>query len=198
MMKSRTGDVITYQELRNELYKKAVAETAKRHPDWPANKIETVVEKIITGALKFEMLKIGARSVITFDMDKALQFDGFTAAYLQYTCARINSILKKSKSRIVNRESRISTLIEAREINMVLKLAKYPEIVKIAGEKYDPSEIAKFIYALAQDLNDYYHGVPVLKAEPEIMKARLALVSAVRQVIENGLELLGIEIINEM
>ena len=89
-------------------------------------------------------------------------------------------------------------LTEPKEAELVMKLAKYPDVVKKAGASYDPSEIAKYLFDLAQLFNDYYHSIPVLKAEPAIKLARLALSSAVQQVIANGLNLLGIKTIDEM
>ncbi|MFH0955818.1 MAG: arginine--tRNA ligase [Candidatus Falkowbacteria bacterium] len=199
MMSSRTGQVITYDDLRSQAFKKATSETKKRHKNWSEKKIVEVANKLVNGALKFEMLKVGADKVITFDIDQALRFDGFTAAYLQYTSARIQSILRKSpipnpKSQKVN----YNNLAELKENNIVNKLAKYPEVVVIVGKNYDPSELAKYLFELAQELNDYYHSVPALKAKVEIRQARLALITAVRQTLENGLGLLGIETMEEM
>jgi arginyl-tRNA synthetase len=89
-------------------------------------------------------------------------------------------------------------LSEAKEADLIMKLAKYPEIVTKAEANYDPSEVAKYLFDLGQMFSDYYQTVPILKAEEKIMFVRLALIAAVRQVIANGLNLLGIEIINEM
>jgi len=199
MMSSRTGNVITYQELKEELLAKCVAEAKKRHTDWDEEKIKSNALKIGLGAAKFEMLKVGAKSIITFDIEKALALEGYTSAYIQYAYARIQSILRKIK----NEELRIknvdfSKLSEIKEIELVKKLAVYPEIIEKAGIEYDPSVIAKYVYELAQMLNDYYHAVPVLQAEEEIKNARLALLSSVAQVIKNGLGLLGIETVDEM
>jgi len=197
MMSSRTGNVITYEDLRGQAFKKAMGETKKRHKKWNEKKINQVVNKLVNGALKFEMLKVGADKVITFDIDQALRFDGFTAAYLQYTAARINSILRKTKSKssgLIN----FKNLAEPKEMELVNKLAKYPEIVAIAAKNYNPAEIAKYLFELAQELNDYYHAVPVLKAKEEVRRARLALIMAVKQTLENGLGLLGIETMEEM
>ncbi|MDD5291070.1 MAG: arginine--tRNA ligase [Patescibacteria group bacterium] len=199
MMSSRTGNVITYRGLKEEMLSKAAGETKKRHKDWPQDRAEEVAEKITLGAMKFEMIKVSASSVITFDINKALQFDGYTAAYLQYTYARINSIFRKSQ--IANRKSqnfKSEELVEDKENNLILKLAKYPEVVEKAGESYDPAEIAKYLFELAQDFNDYYHSVPVLKADDDVRSARLAMLSAISQVLANGLELLGIEALEEM
>jgi len=155
--------------------------------------------------MKFEMIKVSAGSVITFDTAKALQFEGYTAAYLQYTYARIQSIFRKTQKhentktrKHENTKENFAELVESKEYNIIIKLAKYPEVVKKAGESYDPAEIAKYLFELAQDFNDYYHSVPVLKADEDIREARLAMLAAVSQVLENGLKVLGVEALEEM
>ena len=205
MMSSRTGNVITYRSLKEEMLDKAVKETRKRHKDWPQKKVEETAEKITLGAMKFEMIKVSAGSVITFDTAKALQFEGYTAAYLQYTYARIQSIFRKTQKhentktrKHENTKENFAELVESKEYNIIIKLAKYPEVVKKAGESYDPAEIAKYLFELAQDFNDYYHSVPVLKAEDDIREARLAMLYAISQVLRNGLKVLGVEALEEM
>lgn len=197
MMSSRSGNVITYKDLYDQIFKKALEETKSRHADWPSEKINEVANKLTIGAIKFEMIKINANQIIVFDINKALSFSGFTAAYLQYTCARINSIVKKAKDEKASKAN-FEKLTEDKEFEIIMKLAKYPEIISRAGKNYDPSEIAKYLFELAQIFNDYYHAVPILKAEEEIKTARLSLISAVNQTIVNGLNLLGIKIIPKM
>ncbi len=198
MMSSRTGQIITYGDLRAQALKRAVSEIKKRHKAWSEKKVAEVAGKLVNGALKFEMLKVGADKVITFDLEQALRFDGFTAAYLQYTGARINSIIRKTRNSQLATQIKYEMLSEDKEQAIIMKLAKYPEIVESAGKNYAPDELAKFIFELAQEFNDYYHAVPVLKAKTDIRQARLALISAVRQTIANGLGLLGIEVMEEM
>lgn len=195
MMSSRAGRVITYEELKEEAIKRAVKETKSRHKDWGEKKIKSTAWTIVKGAIKFEMIKVGAGSVITFDIDKALRFDGFTAAYLQYTCARIRSVAKKAG---VQGKPDPAFLKEEKEASLIMKLSKYPESVQKAGAGRDPSEIARYLFDLAQTFNDYYHSVPVLKSSDKEKAARLALLAAVRQVIKNGLGLLGIDVLEEM
>ena len=211
MISSRTGNVITYDDLRAQLSERAISETKKRHQDWSEKKIKETAGKLINGAMKFEMLKVNREQVITFNIKEALRFDGFTAAYLQYTFARIQSILRKAgKAPLIKGVGGFKILlhppyqednlkfIETQEHNLIMKLAKYPEEVKGAGENYNPAEIAKYLFELAQEFNNYYHSVPVLKAKEEVRVARLALINAVSQVIANGLKLLGIEAVEEM
>ncbi len=198
MMSSRTGNVITYEDLRSLAFKKAASETKKRHKNWSEKKVNEVANKLINGAMKFEMLKVGAGKVITFDINQALRFDGYTAAYLQYTCARIKSIMRKSNAEKKKIKINYKNLINKKENQLINKLSKYPEIIITAGKNYDPSEIAKYLFELAQELNDYYHAVPVLKSKTDVKIARLALIDAISQVIKNGLEILGIEVMEEM
>ncbi len=198
MMSSRTGQVITYEDLREQAMEKAIYETKKRHKNWSAKKVKQVASKIVNGAIKFEMIKVGAGQVIAFDINQALRFDGFTAAYLQYSYARINSISKKSEVRSKKSEVDFKYLTERKEHELVMKLAKYPSVVEQAGVNYDPSEVAKYLFDLAQLFNDYYHSVPVLKSKKQMRDVRLALISAVSRVIANGLGLLGIEVVEEM
>ncbi|HOZ55998.1 MAG: Arginine--tRNA ligase [Parcubacteria group bacterium ADurb.Bin316] len=196
MMSSRTGQVITFEELRDQIFAKAQEETKARHQEWDEEKINEVARILALGAMKFEMIKVGADQVITFDIEQALSFSGFTAAYLQYTYARLDSIIRKAGE--IKNKVEYSLLTENKENEIVMMLAKFPETIMRAGKEYNPSEIAKYLFELAQMTNDYYHQIPVMKAEEDIKQARLSLISSVNQVIESGLEMLGVEILKEM
>ena len=208
MMSSRLGNTITYEDLKEQLFKRAKKETSERHPDWSKEKINSTVDALVLGVMKFEMLKIGQEQPIIFDIDKALSFNGFTSAYLQYAYARIKSIIKKSKVESPHfakatrgkQKSKVNFdgLSEEREHKLILKLAKYPSVVKQSGKDFNPSEIARYLFELAQDFNDYYHEVPILKSTEEICNARLTLILSVSQVIKNGLDLLGIGVVEKM
>jgi arginyl-tRNA synthetase len=199
MIASRTGNVITFEELYDALFKKIRTETRKRHDDWAEEQIETVARILSVATIKFEMNKIGADQVITFDIEKALSFQGYTAAYLLYTYARIKSIFKKAGiDQPEFKTADAGHLKEAIEYQLIFKLAKYPELVARAGNEYDPSEISKYLFDLSQTFNDYYHQIPVIKADTDVKQARLFLLNAVAQVLENGLALLGIETVEEM
>jgi arginyl-tRNA synthetase len=197
-MSSRTGQVVTYEELKNKLLEKAAAETKKRHQSWSKEKIKSTAWSLGEAAIKFEMNKVGAGQVITFDIDKALEFTGFTAAYLLYTGARISSIFAKAGISPASLPACQPASLQESEHKLILKLAKYPETVKAAGQIYEPSVIARYLFELAQLFNDYYHQVPVLKAGAEVKNARLSLLAAVRRVLENGMYLLGIKMVEEM
>jgi len=160
------------------------------------NKAE-VADKVSLAAVKYSILKSGLDKDIAFDLKESVSFSGSSGPYLQYTGARINSIIKKAKKQ-ESKKTKELMLEDAKEQAIIMKLAKYPEIVEQAGKNYAPSELAKYLFELAQEFNDYYHAVPVLKTKVDVRQARLALISAVRQTLENGLKLLGIEVMEEM
>jgi arginyl-tRNA synthetase len=201
MMASRTGNVVTYQDLKEELVKKLTAETAKRHQDWSQARIAQVANNLAISTMKFEMLKVGSEKIITFNIEEASKFDGYTACYLQYGYARLQSIIRKegfSLSKIFGGQLDFSALQEQKEKTLLIKAARYPEIIATAGEKYNPSEVAKYLFELTQLVNDYYHEVNILKSAPKIKQARLALIKTIAQVLKNGLDILGIKALEEM
>jgi len=197
MMASRTGNVITYKELLSEAMSKSEVEIKKRHEDWSLKKVKEVAKAISLSAIKFEMIKVSSDKVITFDMSEALRFEGFTAAYLQYTGARIDSLLKKNDN-IDDDKVVLDKLVEKKEFNLAFKLQQYPEVIYKAGLERDPSVIARYLFELAQSFNDYYHEININKAETDTKMARLALVKNVKQVLENGFKVLGITYLSEM
>ncbi len=201
MMSSRTGNIISYEDLKAEALEKTFEETKKRHLDWSEKKITEVSRVLAFGALKFEMVKVSGEKVITFDMETALRFDGYTAAYLQYTYARIKSMVRKITPVVKKVKADYSLLIEEREKKLSLLLAHFPEIVAVAGETYQPSEVARYLHELGQLFNDFYHSVPILNdtsLAPPLAKARLELAEVTSLVIKRGLDLLGIETVEKM
>lgn len=196
MMSSRSGNVITYDQIWEEAYGRAKKEVASRHEDWKIKQIETVSNDLASAALKFEMLKVSADKVITFDIDEALRFEGYTAAYLQYSGARLASILRKAGK--IKTRLDFKLLNHPKEKQLALYLERFTENVQKAGEQRDPAIIARYLFELAQKFNDYYHEVPVLKSDKEIMSARVALLQAIKQVLNNGFSLLGIHYLEEM
>lgn len=198
IISSRTGNVVTYEEVKAAAMSHATLETQKRHPDWPGQKIEEVSLKIVMAALKFGMLKSGNDKVITFDLNEALDPQGFSGPYLQYTLARINSIFKKAGQIDAKLKPDYQNLASNIEKTLVKELIRYPEKISEVVKANDPSNLAQYLYKLAHDFNAFYHELPVLKAEPEIKNARLRLAASVGQVLDNGLKLLGIPGLEEM
>jgi len=178
-----------------EAVRLAETETKKRHADWKDEKIREVSQKIAMSAIKFSMLRTGNNNVIVFDIDEALRFDGFTGPYLQYTISRINSILRKEPASEKNDLSKLNTAIDKL---LVIKMAEFPEIISGCVKSLDPSPMAGYLFDLAKMFSHFYETTPILNSDEEIKKARLYMISCVKQVLVNGLTLLGIEELEQM
>lgn len=196
MMASRSGNIISYDDILAEASLRAAKEVSLRHDDWPQEKIQQIAELLAKSALKFEMLKVGREKVIVFDVEEALRFDGYTAAYLQYSGARLASILRKFNGQITKID--YTVLNNFKEKQILIQLQKFPELIIQAAEKRDPSLIARYLFELAQLFNDYYHSVPILREEDTVKKARLSLLIAVQIVLKNAFEILGLDYLEEM
>ncbi len=196
-MSSRKGKVITYEDLKNDLLAIAIKETKKRHPDWTDEKIKKNAQKIVVAIMKFEMIKVSPKQEITFDKEKVFDFSGYTAPYLLYSLARINSIFKKDKNK-ENKNPDLSLLKEEGERNLFIKMAYYPEVLKKSAKDYDPSELTRYVFELAQMFNDYYHSTQILSSDKKTKQARLFLLNSLKEVMENSLQILGIPLLKEM
>lgn len=195
MMSSRSGNTITYRDLYIQIFDKIKSEILSRHADWEETKIVDTANNVSVGILKFEMLKVGADKIITFDINEAMLTSGYTSVYLQYAGARLQSILRKADN---SNSADISLLSHAKESFLISILSRYPEIVEKAQIENDPSVVAKYLFELAQLFNDYYHEINILNAEESIKLARLKLLEGIKQVLSNGLNLLGIAFLEEI
>ncbi len=192
-MASRLGNVIVYEDLKNEMVKRAKQEIEQRNPNLK-NK-DKVAKMIAFGAMKFTMLNIDNVKPIKFDWDEALDLQGKTGPYVQYTHARMYSLLKKAEIEgIID----ASLLKHEKEISLLRQLSKFPQTVDNAYKELKPLIIVNYVYELAAKFNEFYQFVPVIKADEETRKARLGLVEGVEQVLENGMWILGIEAPEEM
>ena len=198
MMSSRTGQVITYRELKDKIKSRLEQETKNKRSDWDDEKITKTVNMLTTSVIKFEMLKVGADKTMVFNLEEALKFEGYTACYLEYSYVRLQSILRKESSRFFAGKTDFTLLKENKEKELLNKLAVYPEIIILAYDKKSPSEIAKYLFDLAKLSNDYYHQTNVLKSEKKLRQARLLLIKAASQVMQNGFKILGLPILEEM
>ena len=157
---------------------------------------EKSAKAIAYGAVKYGILKVSPEKNVVFDMQQSLAFEGETAPYIQYAYARISSILKKAKK--FNKKADLKVLKEKEEMELVKAVSNFPERVGKATNELKPHLIAAYLCSLAQKFNEYYHVHQVLKAGKEIRDARILLAGAVRQVIKNGLSLLGIDVLEKM
>lgn len=195
-MAARKGNVIRYEELRDALFSEAQHQTELRHQDWTVNQIDEVAQAVSFAAMRFGMLRQDIRKKIVFNFEESLSFEGFTGPYLLYTYARIQSLLKKAGRKKPKWSAK--TLNDAYSHRLFLSLANYPEVVFDAGQRLQPALLSQYLFDLAKTFSEFYTNVPVLTAEPAQLAERLALVEAVEDTLKNGLEILGIEVIDEM
>jgi len=195
-MKSREGTVVDADTLMEEVTELAKEETKKRNKDISEKDLDERANKIALGAIRFYILKYDPLKDILFDPKESISFEGETGPYLQYTYARINSILEKNDEKI-KEDIDVSLLKEKEELELIKLLSNYEEIVKQAGN-YKINNLARYLLDLAQSFNNFYHAYPVLKADTGIKEARLLLISCVKQVLKNGLYLLGIDVLEKM
>lgn len=193
-MSTRQGTLVFLEDVLNRAIELAGEIIAEKNPDLPQR--EEVARQVGIGAVVFGDLSNDRIKDIDFDWDKILDFSGDTAPYIQYAHARICSILRKTGKPTGNYDA---ALLETESEGAVITaLSKYPQVVEAAAETCKPSLIARYLLDLARDFNRFYHQCPVLNAEEEIKIARLSLIDAVRQVLANGLYLLGIDAPEEM
>lgn len=195
-MSSRKGNVITYGEFREEMVRRASAETRQRHPDWEDDRIHATAWTISEGAMKFAMLKQDNDKPIVFDIDSALSFDGFTGPYVQYAHARMSSILGKAGEERADVTGMSGFTPE--EFGVLRKVGAFPAVVAESGIEFRPSLLAQYAFELAQDASAFYRDVPVLQADPDDRARRLVIVEAVRATLARALYLLGIAAPDEM
>lgn len=195
-MASRKGNVVKYGEFRDKMIDLAKVETKERHEDWSNKKLEVTARSLALAAMKFPMLKQDLDKMITFDMAEALSFDGFSGPYILYTITRAKSILKKTK---LKPKATGKYYTDPVEHELMVMLARYPEVLLQIASSNRVSLLPHYLFELAQTFSEFYEKVPVLQSEDEAqVAARLAMVDATRQVLENGMSLLGIDTLNEM
>ena len=192
-MATRKGKVVFLEDVINKCIEKAHTIISEKNPDLE-NKMD-VAKKVGVGAVIFGALYNNKIKDIVFSYDKVLNFDSETSVYVQYTCARANSVLQKGG---VPQTFEIPALT-AEEIELVKALSAFPETVRSAAEKYEPSYVARFAVDVAQKFNKFYFDCKILAAEDEKTKNfRLALTSATLTALKNAFALLGIGIPEKM
>ena len=192
-MSTRKGNVVFLEDVIRKCIEKAYTIVDEKNPELE-NKRE-VAEKVGVGAVIFGALYNNKIKDIVFSYDKVLSFEGETSVYVQYTCARANSVLQKGGIP----EHREVIQPEASEFELVKALAAFPETVKDAAEKYEPSYIARLAVDIAQKFNKFYIDCKILAAEDEKKKNfRLSLTAACLQTLKNAFSLLGIGIPEKM
>ncbi|RLI40625.1 arginine--tRNA ligase [Candidatus Bathyarchaeota archaeon] len=190
-MSSRRGRYITLDEVIDESIKRAYEEVSKRSPHLSEEEKKDIANFVGIGAVRYALVEVAPSKPVVFTWDRVLNFERNSAPYIQYSHARACSILRKAARK--PEKPAYELLKEKLEHEIVLALASFPDTFTEATEFLKPNVIADFANALADKFNTFYNALPVIKAEPkELSDARLALVDAVRIVLRNALNLIGV------
>lgn len=202
-MKSREGTVVDADDLVEEMVNTA-KETSEElgkldgYSDEEANEVARIVGM---GALKYFILKVDPKKNMTFNPKESIDFNGNTGPFIQYTYARIRSVIRKAEEQKILIPSTVPTNIElsAKEEYLIQLIADYAAIVKQAGDEYNPALIANYVYDLVKEYNQFYHDFSILREENNDLKIfRLILSTNVAKIIKSGMSLLGIEVPERM
>ncbi len=198
-MKSREGTVVDADDLMHELISIARDEIIAKNREDAVGDVEKTAEAIALGALNYYLLQVNPTKDMIFNPKESISFQGNTGPYIQYTGARISSILRKveTEPRLTDIDVSLLTLTEERELIGLMQ--KYPELVRKAGKEHNPALIASFLYDTAKLFSRYYHDNSILKADTEeLIAARVALVTALHKVIQSAMSLVGVPYLDSM
>ena len=203
-MKSREGTVVDADDLIEKMYSTARETSMElgKLSDMTAEEQESLFHMIGLGALKYFIIKVDPKKTMLFDPKESIDFNGNTGPFIQYTHARIKSILRKAAAAGVRFGAdavAADAPLSAKEVRIIKMLDMFPGKVAEAGAAYSPALIANYAYDLAKEFNQYYHDTPVLKEENEVLlKYRLTLIDKVAKVLVKAMSILGIDLPERM
>ena len=200
-MKSREGTVVDADDLMQLMVDDALKTSQElgKFNDMTDEERKEIARIVGMGALKYFILKVDARKNMLFNPEESIDFNGNTGPFIQYTYARIRSILRKAEAEGLVAKTSDSISLNEKEIALIQKMSEYGAAVAQAGKDYSPSGIANFCYELTKAFNQFYHDYSILGAETqELKQLRLALAKNVAKTIKNGMSLLGIEVPERM
>ena len=203
-MKSREGTVVDADDLVAEMIgsaRKMSEDKINKLTDLSKDEANEIARIVGLGALKYFILKVDARKNMLFNPAESIDFNGNTGPFIQYTYARIRSILRKASEASISIPETLSaqTDLSEKEISLIQMLADFPNVVKQAGSDYNPSCIANYCYDLVKEYNQFYHDFSILHEEDENKKTfRLVLSAEISKIIRTGMGLLGIEVPERM
>ena len=202
-MKSREGTVVDADDLvagMIEVSRKTSEELGKLEGYTPEQAAETY-RMIALGALKYFILKVDPKKNMLFNPEESIDFNGNTGPFIQYTYARIRSILRKATDRKIELDRTVIIHSEpgTKELELIKAISQFPVAVKEAGESYSPALIANYVYELVKEFNQFYHEFPILAEEnEEVRNLRLVIAENVGKTIKTGMKLLGIDVPERM
>ena len=202
-MKSREGTVVDADDLVAEMIRsaRAVADEAGKFDDMSEEEKQEVARIVGMGALKYFLLKVDARKNMLFNPAESIDFNGNTGPFIQYTYARIRSLLRKAEAAGITLPERLESGIglSTKEEEIIQHVADFAAVVEAAGKDYSPSAVAAYCYDLVKEYNQFYHDFSILREEDERRRAfRLVLSRNVAKVVRLGMSLLGIEMPERM
>jgi len=202
-MKSREGTVVDADDLVDEMIAtaKETSQELGKLDGVSEEEANNIARMVGMGALKYFILKVDPKKNMTFNPKESIDFNGNTGPFIQYTHARIQSILRKAAEQGISIPTTLSADISlsVKEEGLVQQVAEYASIVKQAGDEYNPALIANYIYDLVKEYNQFYHDYTILKEEnADLKNFRLILSDNVGRVVKSGMSLLGIEVPDRM
>ena len=200
-MKSREGTVVDADDLMAEMVDtaKEVSASLGKLDGLSKEEVDEIAEIVGMGALKYFLLKVDPRKNMTFNPKESIDFNGNTGPFIQYTYARIRSVLRRSAEAGFERRSYENVIPNEKEIALIQRLSDYPSVVAEAGRSYSPALIANYVYDLVKEYNQFYHDCSILREEDAgICSLRLAISDATARVIASGMSLLGIRVPERM
>jgi arginyl-tRNA synthetase len=198
-MKSREGTVVDADELLDEMFSTAEQTTKElgKVEGFTDDELKHLYKTIGSGALKYFMLKVDAKKKMLFDPKESIDFNGNTGPFIQYTYARIQSVLNKAGDIKPTVDPKVE--LNDLERELIKLIYEFPSVLEESAKTYNPSHIANYIYELTKVFSRFYHDCSILKEENETIKQlRLALAKQCGHIIKNGMSLLGIEVPNRM
>ena len=201
-MKSREGTVVDADDLMDAMTEVArnMSKELGKLESLSGDEAEQTFRMIALGALKYFILKVDPRKNMMFNPEESIDFNGNTGPFIQYTYARIQSVLRKAEEKQVeiNPQIKVAELSE-KEKELLKRLSLYPSVVKEAGDNYSPAVIANYCYELVKEFNQFYHDHSILGVDDlDVMNFRLVIASAVGKVVKSGMALLGVEMPERM
>lgn len=202
-MKSREGTVVDADDLVAEMIKDArqTSDELGKFKDMTEEERQEIARIVGMGALKYFILKVDARKNMLFNPEESIDFNGNTGPFIQYTYARIRSIMRRAQAEGIALPAALDadTELNAKEIELVQKMNDFGVAVADAGNNYNPAGIANYCYELTKEFNQFYHDYSILNADTAEQKsARLVLAANVAKILKNGMALLGIEVPERM
>ena len=200
-MKSREGTVVDADDLMDEMVNSAreVSKELGKLDGCTAEEADAISEIVGLGALKYFLLKVDPRKNMTFNPKESIDFNGNTGPFIQYTYARIRSVLRKAAEAGYSMTDYSKVEPNEKEISLIQRLADFPAVVAEAGRTYSPALIANYVYDLVKEYNQFYHDYSIMREENEAIRSlRLCLSDCTSRVISTGMSLLGIQVPERM